>query len=208
MSVIFSRSIRPCNNLHRATRNSIARFGSTDSQFAKEVAKSSPLSTATAKATDSLSRAASAAGPALKGVGKTLGSFGGKTGEIMLLLQHLKLTVDTPTGNIPTTVYYARVGLELSKLVIHGRNMIPPPISAFQSYFQRTLEKLRNPSSILTSASLKNPQEILQRARNLSSSELAAGMVLFAELLGFFTVGEIIGRFKLIGYKGEISHHH
>ncbi|KHJ30469.1 putative atp synthase subunit g [Erysiphe necator] len=198
MSVIFSRSIRPCNNLHRATRNSIARFGSTDSQFAKEVAKSSPLSTATAKATDSLSRAASAAGPALKGVGKTLGSFGGKTGEIMLLLQR----------NIPTTVYYARVGLELSKLVIHGRNMIPPPISAFQSYFQRTLEKLRNPSSILTSASLKNPQEILQRARNLSSSELAAGMVLFAELLGFFTVGEIIGRFKLIGYKGEISHHH
>lgn len=30
------------------------------------------------------------------------------------------------TGQIPPTVYYARVGLELSKLVFHGQKMTPP----------------------------------------------------------------------------------
>jgi hypothetical protein len=29
-------------------------------------------------------------------------------------------------GQIPPTVYYARVGLELSKLVFHGQKMTPP----------------------------------------------------------------------------------
>lgn len=29
-------------------------------------------------------------------------------------------------GQIPPTMYYARVGLELSKLVFHGQKMSPP----------------------------------------------------------------------------------
>lgn len=195
---MFSRLIRwhrPCNNFRGVIQRSMVRFESTVSQNATDSVKANSVSTATSKATDSLSRAASAAGPALKGVGKTLSSIGGQTGQVISLLQR----------HIPTTVYYTRVGLELSKLVFHGRNMVPPPLSTFQSYFQRLL---RNPGSILSSISLKNPKEILQRARSLSSGELAYGMVLFAELLGFFTVGEIIGRFKLIGYNGEITHHH
>jgi len=35
-----------------------------------------------------------------------------------------------------------------------------------------------------------------------------AGGVLVAECLGFFTVGEMIGRFKLIGYHGEVAAAH
>lgn len=189
---------RPCNNLHGAIQRSMVRFESTVGQPATESVKANTVSSATSKASDSISRTVSAAGPALKGVGKTLGSIGGQTGQVISLIQR----------HIPTTVYYTRVGLELSKLVFHGRNMAPPPISTFQSYFQHFLEKLRNPGSILTSNWLKNPQDILQRARSLSSGELAYGVVLFAELLGFFTVGEIIGRFKLIGYQGEVTHHH
>lgn len=30
--------------------------------------------------------------------------------------------------------------------------------------------------------------------------------VIGAELLGFFTVGEILGRFKLVGYRGDTHH--
>jgi F-type H+-transporting ATPase subunit g len=30
------------------------------------------------------------------------------------------------TGQIPLTIYYARVGLELSKLVFKGQSMTPP----------------------------------------------------------------------------------
>ncbi len=48
-----------------------------------------------------------------------------------------------------------------------------------------------------------------QQIRNLSRAQLAAGGVLLAECLGFFTVGEMIGRFKLVGYRGEThaAHH-
>ena len=31
--------------------------------------------------------------------------------------------------------------------------------------------------------------------------------VIGAEVLGFFTVGEMIGRFKLVGYRGDMEHH-
>jgi F-type H+-transporting ATPase subunit g len=45
--------------------------------------------------------------------------------------------------------------------------------------------------------------------RNVNRTQALAGGVLFAECLGFFTVGEMIGRFKLIGYHGEVpaAHH-
>jgi hypothetical protein len=29
-----------------------------------------------------------------------------------------------------------------------------------------------------------------------------------AEVLGFFTVGEMLGRFKIVGYKGDAGHEH
>ena len=79
-------------------------------------------------------------------------------------------------------------------------------VSTFQTYFQNLWKQLQNPgtffSSLMQSA---NPQQ----ARNLSRTQVAAGGVLLAECLGFFTVGEMIGRFKLIGYHGEThaAHH-
>lgn len=33
---------------------------------------------------------------------------------------------DVTLGQIPPTIYYARVGLELSKLVFQGQKMAPP----------------------------------------------------------------------------------
>jgi F-type H+-transporting ATPase subunit g len=51
---------------------------------------------------------------------------------------------------------------------------------------------------------------MLHRLRALSSQELGVVAVVSAELLGFFTVGEMLGRFKLVGYRGEpgAAHHH
>ena len=31
--------------------------------------------------------------------------------------------------------------------------------------------------------------------------------VIAAEVLGFFTVGEMIGRLKVVGYTGDVVHH-
>ncbi len=42
----------------------------------------------------------------------------------------------------------------------------------------------------------------------MNGQEMAAAAVVTAEVLGFFTVGEILGRFKLVGYRGEKEEHH
>lgn len=79
-------------------------------------------------------------------------------------------------------------------------------ISTFQTYFQNLWKQLQHPSAFIQSLSKSfNPQQ----ARNISRTQVVTGGVLLAELLGFFTVGEMIGRFKLVGYHGEThSAHH
>lgn len=84
--------------------------------------------------------------------------------------------------------------------------------ATFQGYFNRAVGAVKNPGSLLqstaSSAAAANPASALERARNISTAQLVGGGVLLAEVLGFFTVGEIIGRFKLVGYHGETAHHH
>jgi len=156
------------------------------------------------KASQGLSRVTSSAGPAISGAAKSvssaLGKIGGRTGRLIAFVER----------QIPPTVYYAKVGLELTKLVFQGRNMSPPPLETFQSYFQNLVKAVRNPGLLFqTSKSAPaEPQSIISRIRNLNSAQLASGGVVLAEVLGFFTVGEMIGRMKLVGYRGETPAHH
>lgn len=71
----------------------------------------------------------------------------------------------------------------------------------FQSYFQRLI----NPANLQNLAS--SPQAILARVRNADTKEIALAGVTVAEVVGFFTVGEMIGRMNIVGYKGEPAHH-
>lgn len=41
----------------------------------------------------------------------------------------------------------------------------------------------------------------------MDRKQLASAAVIGAEVLGFFTVGEMIGRFKVVGYRGDVGHH-
>jgi len=52
------------------------------------------------------------------------------------------------------------------------------------------------------------PANILNQVRNISTQQLASVGVIAAEVLGFFTVGTMIGRFKIVGYRGEPAEHH
>ena len=52
------------------------------------------------------------------------------------------------------------------------------------------------------------PEQAINRVRNVSRGQLIAGGVLLAEVLGFFTVGEMVGRMKLVGYRGEVHPEH
>ena len=131
---------------------------------------------------------------------------------------------------IPPTVYYSRVGLELGRLVFQGQKMSPPyvhsaeiesllvtdlpwfsrNIQTFQSYFQPFLKTARNPTSAFSGTANSNaiaPENVLSRLRNVSRQEMVSGAIVACECLGFFTVGEMLGRFKVVGYRGDREHH-
>jgi F0F1-type ATP synthase membrane subunit b/b' len=199
------------------------RLQSTTTQKASETAQQTAskakdtASEYTAKAAQGLSRVTSSAGPAIanaaKGVSGALGKIGGRTGRLVAFVER----------QVPLVIYYSKVGLEVGRLVVRGQKMTPPSVATFQSYFQTFYKQLLNPSTLFRSAvnssaaqtatsvaskAASNPQSVLQQARNINRGQLIAGGVVVAECLGFFTVGEMIGRMKLVGYHGETGAHH
>ncbi|CBX97746.1 similar to mitochondrial F1F0-ATP synthase g subunit [Plenodomus lingam JN3] len=117
-------------------------------------------------------------------------------------------------GIIPTATYYSKVGLELGKLIAHQRAMAPPSVQTMQSYMQPALNALKNPSSLLNRAATEannaaqQPANLLAQVRNLSREQWISAGVVAAEVIGFFSVGEIIGRFKLVGYRSKEDTNH
>ncbi|PWY89996.1 hypothetical protein BO70DRAFT_358992 [Aspergillus heteromorphus CBS 117.55] len=176
------------------TRRTAVRHASTTSEAASKAGQ------AASKASEGLSRVSSTAGPALsnaaQGLGSALRKVGGRTGKVIAFVDSM----------IPPTLYYSRVGLELGRLIFRGQNMTPPNLVTFQSYFQPLINVFSNP------AALKNAgfssQSILSRVRNANKKEIALAGVTLAEVIGFFTVGEIVGRMNIVGYRGHAEHHH
>ncbi|KAG5928433.1 hypothetical protein E4U42_000636 [Claviceps africana] len=187
MAMSLARPMIRSPALRMATR----RFESTAAGKATDAAKDTA-----SKAQQGLSRVASAAGPAIagaaRGLGNTLSKIGGRTGRLIDFVQR----------QTPFVVYYAKVTAEVAKLVFQGQKMSPPPMATFQNVYQNLWKSLQNRTLF------RSPQNILQQARNVSNAQLVAGGVVAAECLGFFTVGEMIGRFKIVGYHGETGAHH
>ena len=75
-------------------------------------------------------------------------------------------------------------------------------LAEFQTYFSPILNTLRHPSALLSS-----PETILSRLRSIDRAQMAAGGVILAEVLGFFTAGEMIGKWKVVGYRGDPHAH-
>lgn len=78
-------------------------------------------------------------------------------------------------------------------------------ISTIQRYYQLIPQSIRNPTRAFQRAGFEDASaaSILNRLRNLSREQLVSGAVISAELVGFFTVGKMIGRAKLVGYRGD-----
>jgi len=180
------------------SRRSALRYNSTASKATE----------AASKATDKASEGASKVVPALSKVGngllKTLGSFGGRAAQLAGLIER----------SIPPTIYYARVGLELSKLVFQGRGLSFPSRKVWEQYYQQTLElvtKSVKDRKVIKQEATKivgPPETLWSRVRGLNGAQLAGGAIVSVELLGLFTVGEIIGKRKLVGYRGPVESHH
>jgi len=77
-------------------------------------------------------------------------------------------------------------------------------MATFQSYFQPMMNAVRTPSTLLdatsSSAHALNPTKMMDRIRNMDRQQMISGGIVAAEVLGFFTVGEMIGRWKFVGY--------
>ncbi|KAH8433560.1 F1F0 ATP synthase subunit g [Aspergillus melleus] len=175
-------------------RRTAVRHASSTSESASKAGEAA--SSAASKASEGLSRVSSSAGPALNNAASALRKVGGRTGKVISFVDSM----------IPPTIYYTRVGLELGKLVFRGQNMTPPNLATFQSYFQPLINAFRNPAT-LKNANFVSPQDILARVRNANKKEIALAGVTVAEVIGFFTVGEMIGRMNIVGYRGHPEHH-
>ena len=81
-------------------------------------------------------------------------------------------------------------------------------IAQFQSYFQPLTNAARNPRTLLSGNSLPSPESALNSVRGVNRQQIASLGVVFAEILGFFTVGTMLGRLKVVGYHGEVHHEH
>ncbi len=87
-----------------------------------------------------------------------------------------------------------------------------------QSYLTPVTNAVRNPSSLAprtasvaersAETAVNNPQSFLERLRSFDSATMITAGVIGAETIGFFTIGEMIGRLKIIGYRGGHSEHH
>ncbi|KKF96787.1 ATP synthase subunit g mitochondrial [Ceratocystis platani] len=152
--------------------------------MSRRLQSTSAPSGAADKAIAGLSKAVNAAGPMVSGTVKALGKAGGRTGQAVAIIE---------------------IGLELGKFVAKGRNMELPTMVTFQSYYLQAFNALKQPAKLVASA---QQSLIALRSGGITKAQAATAGVLLAELLGFFTVGEIIGRFKLIGYRGEVASAH
>ena len=59
-----------------------------------------------------------------------------------------------------------------------------------------------------TQKAAANPESVALRARNIDRNTMLSAGIVAAEAVGFFCVGEMIGRFKVVGYRGGQSHGH
>ncbi|EMF13969.1 ATP synthase subunit G [Sphaerulina musiva SO2202] len=193
------------------------RAASTTSEAANAASKAGTAAKETAQSTASkaqqgLSRVTSSAGPALSkavsSVSNSLSTVGGRTGALIGFVQ----------GLIPHVVYYGKVVGELGKIVYSGRGMQPPNAQSVQSAIAPLRNAVSNPASFgsrtakaaekTADQAIQNPQSFVERLRNLDPAALTQVGIVTAETIGFFSIGEIIGRFKLVGYRSSAVHDH
>ncbi|KAJ5433904.1 ATPase F0 complex subunit G mitochondrial [Penicillium cf. griseofulvum] len=166
------------------TRRTVVRHASSTSEAASKAGETA--ASAASKASEGLSKVSASAGPAISNAAGALRKIGGPAGKVISLVDSM----------IPPTLYYSKVGIELARLVFRGQNMAPPPTSSPSS---PTLPPSRPSPS---------PSAILACIRNASPKQMALAGVTAAEVIGFFTVGEMIGRMNIVGYRGEPAHAH
>jgi len=139
------------------------------------------------KAGEMLQSAGKFVGPAATNALGALERIGGRTGALVKKIEELG----------PPTKHALLTTKELAKIVYRERGMAPPSLSDIQLQFGTFWQTLK--------AGVPSPAAIREALSNRDS--LKNGSIVAAELLGFFTVGEIIGKRKVVGFRGKVDHH-
>jgi F-type H+-transporting ATPase subunit g len=83
-------------------------------------------------------------------------------------------------------------------------------MATIQQYLQPVTKAAKNPQSLLSTvqSASAQPVNMLNQVRSMSSTQWMTVGIVAAEVIGFFTVGEMLGRLKLVGYRAKPEEHH
>ncbi|CAM9017539.1 hypothetical protein WICANDRAFT_28580 [Wickerhamomyces anomalus NRRL Y-366-8] len=110
--------------------------------------------------------------------------------------------VEKVTNTVNKSIYWSKVTGELAKQVYLKEKLSPPSIADFQSVYQKLYKQALELST--------KPKEVLTFAKGLNKNDLLNYGAIGVQIVGLFSLGEIIGRRQLVGYPrfGPAPSHH
>lgn len=108
--------------------------------------------------------------------------------------------VSRTTSLVTKTVYYGKVGAELSKQVYLKEGLQPPSVTDFKKVYSE-LYKMSMHYAV-------KPKEVMEFFKAVSKNDAIRYGSYAVQVVGFYSVGEVIGRRHLVGYKNYQPSHH
>lgn len=97
------------------------------------------------------------------------------------------------------TIYYGKVTAELSKQVYTKEGLQPPNFSDFEMVYTRLYRQALHYAD--------KPQQVVSMLKNIEKDQAVKIGAFGIQLLGLYSLGEIIGRRKIVGYQNYSAHH-
>ncbi|SCV04089.1 LAMI_0H13322g1_1 [Lachancea mirantina] len=97
------------------------------------------------------------------------------------------------------TIYYSKVVGELSKQVYLKENLQPPSVNDFQTVYTKLYKRALGFAT--------KPKSSLEFLKTLGKNDLVKYGSYGVQLAGLYSLGEIIGRRKVVGYTNYAAHH-
>lgn len=113
--------------------------------------------------------------------------------------RNLPIILLTP-GIVNHAVYWAKVTGELGKQIYLKEGFAPPTVSQFQSVYQTVFNSVKSYAF--------KPQKVIDCAEAITKNDVLKYSAYGIQILGLFTLGEVVGRRNLIGYKVPSAEKH
>lgn len=124
-------------------------------------------------------------------------STGEKSHNMSAIISKASTAVNTAvsksTQYANCALYWGKVAAEVGKTVYKKEGLAPPSQAQFRQVYDSLLKLAKSPAE--QRRVLGSVQKLLLNKENATK-----GAVFAVHVLGFFSVGEIIGRRKLVGY--------